>query len=109
MSWPDTADGDVFRRLQASRFDLNAVHEIDFNVDFGDWPPSNDAIRWLEREYQSVTVNPPVDHFGGCVKFKIVGNLTYDLVVLTQDRVSDAMAVYGGVCESWGVLQDAPQ
>lgn len=109
MSWPNTADGDVFRRLESSRFDFSAVHEIDFNVDFREWPPSNEAIRWLEQEYQHVTVVPPEDDFGGYVEFKIVGALTYELVVVTQDRVSDAMADYGGVCESWGVLQAAPQ
>ena len=108
MSWPDTVDGDVFRRLQFSRFDFSAVHEIDFNVDFEEWPPTSDAIRWIKHEYQYVKAFPPADDCGGYVQFKVVGSLTYDLVILTQGRVSDAMAAYGGVCDSWGVLQDAP-
>jgi len=109
MSWPGLANGDVFRRLQSSRFDFSAVHEIDFNVDFGVWPPSNDAIRWIEQEYQHVTKYPPADDFDGYVQFKIIGTLTYDLVIVTQERVSGAMAAFGGVCESWGVLRAAPQ
>ena len=39
MSWPETADGDVFRRLQSSQFDFSSLREIDFNVDFEHWPP----------------------------------------------------------------------
>ena len=109
MSWPETADGDVFRRLQASQFDFSSAHEIDFNVDFEDWPPARDAIQWLEREFARIYSFPPTGDFGGYVQFKLVEMLTYDLVILTQDRVSAAMAVYGGVCESWGVLQPAPQ
>jgi len=109
MSWPETADGDVFRRLQSSQFAFSSVHEIDFNVDFEDWPPSCDAMRWLEQEYGPVSSYPPMDGFGGYVLFKIVGMLTYDLVIVTQDRVSKAMADYGGVCESWGVLESDPQ
>ena len=105
MSWPETADGDVFRRLESSRFDFLSAHEIGFNVDFDDWPPSPEAICWLEREYEDVTTYPPSDDFNGYVQFKIVEKLNYDLVVTTQDRVSIAMAQYGGVCESWGVLQ----
>ena len=104
MSWPETADGDVFRRLESSGFDFSSVYEIDFNVDFAVWPPSVEAIEWLEFEYDSVTTCPESNDTDGYVQFKIVAKLTYDLVIVTQDRVSDAMAQYGGVCESWGIL-----
>jgi hypothetical protein len=105
MSWPETADGDVFRRLESSGFDFLSEHEIDFNIDFDDWPPSAKAIEWLEREYETVKIHPASDDFNGYVQFKVVEKLNYDLVIATQDRVSSALAQYGGVCESWGVLQ----
>ena len=104
MTWPETADGDVFRRLESSQFDFSSVHKIEFNVDFDDWPPSPEAIRWIEREYEDVKAYPPSDNFNGYVQLKIVAKLNYDLIVATQNRVSSAMAQYGGVCESWGTL-----
>ena len=106
MSWPETADGDVFRRLESSGFDFSSEYEIDFNVDFDNWPPPAEAMGWIEREYENVTTYPASDDFNGYVQFKIVEKLTYDLVVTTQDRTSSAVAQYGGVCESWGVLQN---
>ena len=105
MSWPSTADGDVFRRLQSSKFDFSFVHEIDFNVDFDSWPPPSEAIRWLEHEFKNVHVHQPQSGDSGYIEFKIANRLTYDLVVSTQERVSKEMAKHGGVCESWGVLQ----
>lgn len=109
MSWPETADGDVFRRLQASQFDFSLVNEIDFNVDFEIWPPSPEAMRWLKTEYKHVAEFPAEDHFDGYVQLKVIEKLTYELVLFTQDRISTAMSEYGGVCESWGVLQHPQQ
>jgi hypothetical protein len=108
MSWPETADGDVFRRLQSSQFDFSSAHEIDFNVDFEDWPPPTEAVRWLEKEFKEVTEYPPMNDFNGYLQFKIIGKLNYDFIVSTQDRVSSAMAQFGGICESWGVLHGPP-
>ena len=105
MSWPATADGDVFRRLQSSGFDFTSVHEIDFNVDFKDWPAPQSATQWIEREFGNAIQCPFENGFGGYIQFQIVGALTYDLVMSTQARVSQALVEYDGVCESWGVLQ----
>ena len=105
MLWPSTADGDVFRRLESSGFDFATPHEIDFNVDFDNWPPAQKAVQWLEREYGEVIKHPPLDGSAGYVLIKVIGTLTYALVITTQDRVSRAMAEYHGACDSWGVAQ----
>ena len=106
-TWPSDADGDVFRRLDARRFDFLAEHEIDFNVDFEHWPPHPDALAWLESRYLHVKTNKPEEDFTGYVQFKIRSKLNYTLVTDTQAEVTTRMRQYGGICESWGVAQPA--
>ena len=106
--WPDDADGDVFRRLQAHGFDFSRSYSVDYNVDFEEWPPSSEALVYLEREFGPLGLYAPEDDFGGYVQFQVEGPVTYERVMAVQARVSAAMEPYGGVCESWGVMQDAP-
>lgn len=107
-TWPRDADGDVFRRLEAKDFDFTADYVIDFNVDFEDWPPNPDAIAWLQSRYTHVEVYEPEEDFNGYVQFKVHSKLKYPLVIDTQSEATSRMRQYGGVCESWGVMQPAP-
>lgn len=107
-SWPADADGDVFRRLQADDFDFSAEYEIDFNVDFTDWPPEPAALTWLRSKYSRVKTYEPEENFNGYVQFMIRSKLTYALVIETQAEATAGTSQYGGVCESWGVMQPAP-
>jgi len=103
LQWPDDADGDVLRRMKARGFDFGRPCLIDFNVDFESWPPPQAALTKLEQQFPSSTAYPSTDG-GGYVQFQIYGNLTYELVVNTQRVVSEEMAEFNGVCDSWGVL-----
>ena len=106
--WPDDADGDVFRRLYEHRFDFSRPYSVDYNVDFSNWPPEQDAVAWLESTYGRVTLHPPTEGFGGYAQFQVDGPVTYEGVTSTQRRVTGALESLGGICESWGVMQDAP-
>ena len=107
-SWPSDADGDVLRRLSAKAFDFSSEHEIDFNVDFEEWPPHPGAIDWLESKYTRVEVHHPEAGFTGYIQFKIRAKLTYELVMHIQHEATLGTQEHGGVCDSWGVLQQAP-
>lgn len=102
--WPDDADGDVFRRLLAHGFDFSKAYEVDYNVDFSDWPPSSAALQMLQAKFGNIEVHDPGDDLGGYVQFRIAGLVTYEGVTSVQRRVSTAMQPYGGICESWGVF-----
>lgn len=104
MSWPEDDDGDVMRRLEASGFDFSSTHEIDFNVDFFEWPPSQDALDRL-RPFGVIELFDPDEHSPGYVLIQLQSKVTYEVVTSVQRRVSNAMAPYGGICESWGVMQ----
>ena len=102
--WPNDADGDVFRRLERSGFDFTAVWDIDFNIDFESWPPPDALLTRLKREYEKVEVIEPENESRGYVTFVVKAKLTYELVMSTQDKVSEIAKPFGGICESWGVL-----
>jgi hypothetical protein len=104
LNWPNDVDGDVLRRLEQDGFDFTQVHEIDFNVDFQNWPPSEQAISLLSEKYGNVEIFQPEEEYEGYVLLRVKDKLTYDLVMQVQEEVSLIMDVHNGICESWGVL-----
>ena len=102
--WPQDADGDVFRRLEASGLNFDVPCSIDFNIDFNTWPPSPELIKLLQKQYSDIKVFEPDGESSGYVLFVINAKLTYELVMFVQSSVSELAAPFGGVCESWGVL-----
>jgi Regulator of ribonuclease activity B len=104
MSWPETADGDVFRRLEASGFDFSVAHVVDYNIDFDSWPPTEEAISLLTSAFGQVSVHTDQGETSGYVRFQEAGLLKYERVVTVQELATQVMAPFGGVCESWGVL-----
>ena len=107
-TWPNDADGDVFRRLAEHGFDFSKSHTIDFNVDFDGWPPSPKAVELLRSTYGDIKLYEPDDLGNGYALFNIYGPVTYETVTAVQRRVTTAMQPFGGRCESWGVLQYTP-
>jgi hypothetical protein len=62
MNWPNDADGDVMRRLQSSGFSFDREAEIDFNIDFDQWPPDPSLIGILQNELPSAKVSVHEDY-----------------------------------------------
>ncbi len=106
MIWPDTIDGDVFRRMQDSNFDFSKKYKIDFNVDFESWPPSEEMFRKLQKAFANVRYIEPEGEYDGYIAIHIYEKLTYKLVMNIQKEISDLVKKYSGICESWGVMQD---
>jgi hypothetical protein len=90
-TWPPDADGDVLRRLAERGFDFSS------------------ELSWLSGAYSRVEVHEPDGEFDGYVLVQLTSRLSHELVISTQQHISEAMAPYGGICESWGVLQGSPQ
>lgn len=104
MNFPDDADGDVLRLLLESKFDFNKPTEIDFQIDFNSWPPEKNSLDLLCREFSEVQIFEPEDDYAGYVQVTITEKLTYETVVSMQQRITKLVSIYGGYCESWGVL-----
>ena len=101
--WPDDADGGVFRSLHQDGFDFSRPHQVDYNIDFDDWPPHLEAIEILRSTYGVVETHAPSDLGNGYAQFKVYGPVSYEGVTSVQRRASAAMAPFGGICETWGV------
>lgn len=110
-AWPNDADGDVMRRLEAGNFDFDKEYDVDFNVDFDNWPPPEEAIALLISRYGAVSiVEPEAERDGekdqGYLSFKITARITYEFVTKSQREITMLMQEFGGWCDSWGVLSD---
>ena len=103
MNWPNDVDGDVLSQLEKDGFDFIQAHEIDFNVDFNSWPPSEKAISLLKEKYGNIETIPPEEEYEGYILVRIKDKLTYELVIHVQEEISLIMGIYGGACESWGL------
>jgi hypothetical protein len=103
--WPDDADGDVFRRLKDNGLDFSRPHKIDFNIDLEEWPPSPEAITLLRSRFPNANVISESPDCNGYAQFQVFEKPTYELVTRIQEEVSQAMRPFGGVCDSWGLLQ----
>ncbi len=106
MNWPNNADGDVFRRLNDSNFNFSIKNTIDFNIDFDNWPPQSDVVNRLQKKYSRIKIIEPDDEYSGYISFQIHNKLTYNLVIRIQKDISELVKPFGGICESWGVMQD---
>jgi len=110
MDWPNDADGDVLRSLESKGFDFDQVHDIDFNIDFKEWPITEEAIATISKNYPRYEVIEPDEEdiangdLIGYVQFQVTEKLTYELVIDLQASVTKTMKPFGGYCESWGLL-----
>lgn len=107
--FPEGADGEVFVRLSEDGFDFSNPHQIEFIVDFRQWPPAEEAIDLLTHKYESVERIEAGDGDLDDDAYLIVSFMAvveYDWVIRKQRELSDLVAKYDGWCDSWGVMTD---
>jgi Regulator of ribonuclease activity B len=107
MGWPNDADGDVFRRLANDRFDFSTAHVVDFVIGFVD-RPTLEAVALLRETYPLAVVSDDTEYGSNYLLFQLHTVVTYDFVTATQTGITELMKRFGGVCESWGVMNDHP-
>lgn len=101
MDWPQDADGDAMRRLNAAGFAFDKPTSIDFNVDFEDSPPDELALAAISSAFPDATITPEDDY----VLVQITSIVSYEVVTSVQERLSALTANYRGRCDSWGLMQ----
>jgi hypothetical protein len=100
MSWPDDADGDVFRSLEADGFDFSVETLIEFNVDLGDPDSTTAAIDAALDVCPDAAIGLEDDHF----VVQVQALLTYEFVIAAQQKLTAATEKFGGSCDSWSVM-----
>jgi hypothetical protein len=112
MNIPNDADRDVLRRMAEHGFDFSHPAVIDFNIDFDHWPLRSDEMEIIKTKFpNAVAIDPNAEDLKdgnaiGYVQFQLIDLVTYELVVSTQDIATDLTKRIGGICESWGVMQE---
>lgn len=102
MSWPSDADGDVFRSLEESGFDFSSIALVDFNVDVPAADAMADAIDAALEVYPDAAIREEDTFF----VVQMDARVTYEFVIDVQKRLTNAVAPFGGKCDSWSVLSD---
>ena len=104
--WPQDVDGDVLRGLARAHFDFEQITEIVFHVAVASWPPKPEIAELLKARYDNVEVvdpDPGASDDEGFVRFSIRDKLSYERVTGVQQEVTNALATFGGECDSWSV------
>jgi len=104
VSWPQDADGDIFRRLQKSGFDFSKTYLVDFNIEFETWPPSKEVVAMVKSKYGEIELGPPESGELGYIVFQLKSKLSYEWVLQVQREATALTSRFGGKCEYWGVL-----
>jgi len=112
-SWPDDANGNVFRSLEKHEFDFDKEHVVDINLDFDHWPLTDDELSYVKSLYPNVQVIEPDEgeDIGngvdvGFLQFQVTTKLTYEYITRTQQEITEKLSKIGGWSNSWGVLQE---
>lgn len=91
--------------MEASGFDFSSDHAVDFNIDVESWPPPSELLAVTRQRFPGARAVVPENGQRGYIQFQVSGRVTYDLVMSVQREASDLARPFGGVCESWGVMQ----
>lgn len=110
MSWPNDADGDVFRSLESRGIDFDKEYKIDINLDFDHWPLSPNELKNIMDLFPTVELIEPDlgEDIGngvdiGFLQFQITHRLNYIHITELQKSITEKISKYGGRCDSWGV------
>ncbi|MBR1208016.1 MULTISPECIES: ribonuclease E inhibitor RraB [unclassified Bradyrhizobium] len=107
MDWPNDADGDVLRRLANDRFDFLTAHVVDFVIDFAD-RPSPEALTLLRQNYPLAVIHNDTEYGPNSLLIQLQSVVTYDFITTTQAGITELLKPFGGICESWGVMNEHP-
>jgi hypothetical protein len=92
--------------MEQSGFDFASEHVVDFNIDLANWPPSPDLMDALNRRYSKIRQFPPERDGHGYLQIQLRAPVTYEFVTSAQREMSELARPFGGICESWGVMQE---
>lgn len=108
-TWPSDTDGEILQLLEGRGFDFDAQHEIEFMLDFKDWPLGNEQQKAVLQKLPAASFVEADEAFleegdpAGYVSLKITNKVTYDFVTQECKRLSNLFADMGGYCDSWCV------
>ncbi|MGI9328964.1 MAG: ribonuclease E inhibitor RraB [Pseudomonadales bacterium] len=94
----------VLRDLQTHGFDFSRECEIEFNIAFEHWPPSEESLSNLRNNFALVRIQEPSQRDRVGYATLIVKSLvTYDFLLATEEKIRKLVKECDESCQSWGV------
>ncbi|WP_243372503.1 ribonuclease E inhibitor RraB [Geotalea sp. SG265] len=100
-TWPNDDDGDLLRELEKDGFNFDAVHQVDFQINFERWPPPPQALQFLEKLYGPCAIVEPDEESDGYVEITKRMVLTYEGVVSAKEEITMLLKPFTGYCDWW--------
>lgn len=111
MIFPNDANGDVLRRMQADGFDFSREYAIDFFAVFASEAVADQVARQYAADHAAgarltrIETSPHAD--GGMELILTIRMLpTYENITDFENRLADRVAAVDGYLDGWGVLSE---
>ena len=110
MTYPDDANGDVFRRMEATEFDFSAEHVVDFHAVFATEAMADQIARMYLADHKAGDKftnieTKPFPQGGMELTLSKQMLVTYEAVTTFESALSERVALVDGYLDGWGVLQ----
>ena len=111
MQFPQDANADVFRRMQAAGFDFSKPHDVEFFAVFRTEADADFVVRQYLADHKAghLLVNietRPASEGGMELLLVKTMMLTYDNVTLFEHLLEERVSAHDGYLDGWGVMQE---
>jgi len=110
MEYPADANGDVFRRMEASGFDFANEHVLDFHVVFATEEEADRIARMYLADHKAGDKlanieTKPFPQGGMELTLSKRMLVTYEAVSAFESKLAERVSHVDGYLDGWGVLQ----
>ena len=111
MKYPDTLNGDVFRRLEQHNFDFTKKYTVDFHAVFATEEEADTIAKMylsdLRTGYKISNIETKPHEAGGmCLDLAVDMIVSYASITDFEDKLANRVATVEGYLDGWGVLQE---
>ena len=94
----------VLESMKEHGIDFSKEIEVEFNVAFEQWPPSDESLDNLRANFPIVKIQEPSrrDRLGYAT-MPVRSLITYDFIVATEEKIRKLVKECDESCQSWGV------
>ena len=111
MKYPDTLNGDVFRRLEQHHFDFTKEYTVDFHAVFATEEEADIIAKMYLSDLRaghkiSNIETKPHEAGGMCLDLAVDMIVSYASITDFEDKLANRVATVEGYLDGWGVLQE---
>lgn len=109
MTYPDDANGDVFRRLESHGFDFSSEHVLDFHAVFATEAMADQIAQMYLTDHKACgnftnIETKPFTQGGMELILSKRMLVSYEAVTAFESTLAERVALVDGYLDGWGVL-----